>query len=205
MSEPLSSPRLPRYNAFGGELRDDVPDSHAYFTKYDVARDEIERLTAENSMLRHQLKASDQTLEHERRLKRTADQASAAPRSRRTYIDAMKAYAAEWNWPELAALADRLQSETGAKATGGEIAVRPHLVGTESHLAFETEGMQLCTCRDGARYRFIRQGEDELTSAQEESFAAMWQDIWEKGCWRERMDKRIDEAMQQAKASGEAS
>ena len=49
MSEPLSSKTgvfLPRYSAFGRELEATEPDAKAYFTKYDVARDEIERLRA---------------------------------------------------------------------------------------------------------------------------------------------------------------
>lgn len=66
----------------------------------------------------------------------------------------------------------------------------------------ETAGPQLCTCRDGARYRFIRQGEDELPTGHEAAFAAMWAEIALKGFWRECMDKRIDEAMQQLDGEG---
>jgi len=56
---------------------------------------------------------------------------------------------------------------------------------------------------DAERYRFIRQGEDGLPTQHEEAFAAMWDEISLKGCWRERMDKRIDKAMQQV--NGEVS
>ena len=35
---------LPRYSAFGKELEPTEPDARAYFTRYDVARAEIERL-----------------------------------------------------------------------------------------------------------------------------------------------------------------
>ena len=62
-------------------------------------------------------------------------------------------------------------------------------------------GLQLCTCRDGARYRFLRQGEDMLDTEQEERFAQMWRDISRKGIWREKMDTRIDQAMQEQEAN----
>jgi hypothetical protein len=74
--QPPSKPLfLPRYSAFGKELEPTEPDARAYFTRYDVARDEIERLRAQ---------VAERGLEIEylrtRKQERAADETAAAPR-----------------------------------------------------------------------------------------------------------------------------
>jgi hypothetical protein len=62
---------LPRYSAFGKLLEVTEPDAHAYFTKYDVARDALNDQAAEIERLQHDVSrymaiASEHATDNER-------------------------------------------------------------------------------------------------------------------------------------------
>lgn len=161
------------------------------------AADELERLRAALEKIARDEKAAHQAWvsrseETARDALRGADEIH--PRegdNRAVSTERRRNAAAVSGTPESYSRSDPCQD---ARTPAGDGAASPVL---HTHETPAVPGPQLCTCRDGARYRFIRQGEDELPTEHEAAFAAMWADITLKGYWREHMDKRIDEAMQQ--------